>query len=231
VQQNEDYVLKVLQAVELVSRDQIEAARTRLDSQNSIVEALIKDNVVTEIDISRALARHAHMDWIDLSKIRIPPTVIEQISADDARRFNVVPAAFSETALVVAVSNPLDIDTIDSLGFLLQRELELVCSSPGKLREAQIKYYGPIDETADTNQKIGERVDFDLEIDDSSVIAGTDEADIPIIRLVSMLIIEAHRAGASDVHLEPLDNKLRVRLRIDGALSCNRLKPAPHFRR
>ena len=218
MQQNEDYVLKVLQDVELVSRDQIEAARTRLDGQTNIVETLIKDSVVTEIDISRALARHAHMDWIDLSAIRIPPTVIEQISADDARRFNVVPVTFSETALVVAVSDPLDIDTIDSLGFLLQRELELVCSSPGKIREAQIKYYGSIDKTAGTNQEIGERVDLDLEIGDSSVIAGTDEADVPIIRLVSMLIIEAHRAGASDIHLEPLDKKLRVRLRIDGAL-------------
>jgi type IV pilus assembly protein PilB len=219
VQQNEDYVLKVLQDVELVSRDQIEAARTRLDGQNSIVDVLIKDSVFTEADISRSLARQAHMDWIDLSAIRIPPAVIKQISADDARRFNVVPVAFGETGLVVAVSDPLDINTIDSLGFLLQRELELVCSSPGKIREAQIKYYGSVDETADgINHKMAERVDFDLEIGDSAVIAGTDEADVPIIRLVSMLIIEAHRAGASDIHLEPLDKKLRVRLRIDGVL-------------
>ena len=219
MQQNEDYVLKVLQDVELVSRDQIEAARARLHGQNSIVGALIKGSVVTETDISRALAKHTHMDWIDLSAIHIPPVVIKQISAGDARRFNVVPVAFSETGLIVALSDPLDIDTIDSLGFLLQRELELVCSSPGKIREAQLKYYGSVDETAGwINQTVSERIDFDLEIAGSAVITETDETDVPIIRLVSMLIIEAHRAGASDIHLEPLEKKLRVRLRIDGVL-------------
>jgi len=61
----------------------------------------------------------------------------------------VIPVAFGETGLVVAVSDPLDIDTIDSLSFLLQRELELVCSSPEKIREALIKYYGTADEAAD----------------------------------------------------------------------------------
>jgi len=219
VEQNEDYVLKVLKDFELISRDQIEAARTRLDGQNSLIEVLIKHSVITEDDISRSLARQAHMDWIDLSAIRIPPRVIEQISGDDARRLNVVPVAFSDTGLVVAVSDPLDIDTIDSLGFLLQRELELVCSSPARIRKAQITYYGPVDETVgDINQKIGERVDLDLEIGESAVIAEADEADVPIIRLVSTLISEAHRAGASDIHLEPLDKKLRVRFRIDGVL-------------
>ena len=219
MQQNEDYILKILQDVELVSRDQIEAARARLDGHKSIVDALIKNGAVTETDISCSLARHVQMDWIDLSAIPIPPAVIEQISAHDARRFNVVPVAFSKTGLVVAVSDPLDIDTIDSLGFLLQRELVLVCSSPGKIHEAQIKYYGSVDETAGAiNQKNAERVDFDLDIGDSAVIAGTDEADVPIIRLVSTLISEAHRAGASDIHLEPLDKKLRVRFRIDGVL-------------
>ena len=219
MQQNEDYVLKVLQEVGLVSRKQVDAARTRLDSQNNVVDVLIKDGIVSESDISRSLAAHAHMDWIDLATMVIPPNVIKQISATDARRFKVIPVAFGDTGLVVAVSDPLDIDTIDSLGFLLHRELELVCSSPEKIREALIKYYGTAEEAADMIQeKIGEDVDLDLEIGDAAAIAETDEADAPIIRMVSMLILEAHRAGASDIHLEPLDKKFRVRFRIDGVL-------------
>jgi type II secretion system protein E len=159
------------------------------------------------------------MDWIDLSAMVIPPAVIKQISAADARRFKVIPIAFGETGLVVAVSDPLDIDTIDSLGFLLQRELELVCSSPEKIREALIKYYGTADEAADViKEKLGQDVDLGLEIGDGATVADVDEADAPIIRMVSMLIIEAHRAGASDIHLEPLDKKFRVRFRIDGVL-------------
>jgi len=219
VQQNEDYVLKVLQEVGLVSRKQIDAARARLDGQNTVVDVLVKDGVVSESDVSRSLAAQAHMDWIDLSGMGIPPAVIKQISAADARRFKVIPVAFGETGLVVAVSDPLDIDTIDSLGFLLHRELELVCSSLEKIREALIKYYGTADEAADViKEKLGEDVDLGLEIGDAAAIAETDEADAPIIRMVSMLIIEAHRAGASDIHLEPLDKKFRVRFRIDGVL-------------
>ena len=219
MQQNQDYVLKVLQDVGLVSRKQVDAAQTHLDGRNSVVDLLIRDGLVTESDVSHSLAAQAHMDWIDLSSMVIPPAVIKQISAADARRFKVIPVAFGETGLVVAVSDPLDIDTIDSLSFLLQRELELVCSSPEKIREALIKYYGTADEAADVlKEKLGEDIDLGVEIGDGTAIAEVDEADAPIIRMVSMLIIEANRAGASDIHLEPLDKKFRVRFRIDGVL-------------
>src|SRR5205814_9168882 len=166
---NEDYVLKVLQDVGLVSRKQIDAARSRLDGQNSVVDLLVKDGIVSESDVSRSLAAQAHMDWIDLSSMVIPPDIIKQIRGEAARRFKVIPVAFGETGLIVAVSDPLDIDTIDSLGFLLQRELELVCSSPEKIREALIKYYGTADEAADILQKkLGDDVELALEIGDGA---------------------------------------------------------------
>ena len=218
MQQNEDYVLKVLQEVGLITRPQIEKARLRLNGEHNVVDLLVKDGIVSDADVSRALAAQAHMDWIDISAMVIPPEVIKQIQAEDARRFKVVPVAFGETGLVVAVSDPLDIDTIDSLSFLLQRELELVCTSPEKIREALVKYYGTADEAADILQKrIGEDVDLGLEIGDTSEQIG-DDTDAPIIRMVSMLLVEAHRVGASDIHLEPLDKKFRVRFRIDGVL-------------
>jgi type IV pilus assembly protein PilB len=219
VQHNEDYVLRVLQDVGLVTRKQIDAARARLNGAPSVVGLLIKDGVVSETDISRTLATQAHMDWVDISSMVIPPEVIKQIRAEDARRFKVVPVAFGETGLVVAVGDPLDIDTIDSLSFLLQRELELVCASPEKIREALVKYYGTADEAADILQeRIGEDVDLGLEIGEGVAMAEGDETDAPIIRMVSMLLVEAHRLGASDIHLEPLDKKFRVRFRIDGVL-------------
>jgi type IV pilus assembly protein PilB len=219
VQQNEDYVLRVLQDVGLVTRPQIEKARARLNGAPSVVDILVKDGIVSDTDVSRAIAAQAHMDWIDISAMVIPPEVIKQIRAEDARRFKVVPVAFGETGLVVTISDPLDIDTIDSLSFLLQRELELVCSSPEKIREALIKYYGTADEAADIlQQRLGEDVDLGLELGDGAETIEGDEADAPIIRMVSMLLIEAHRLGASDIHLEPLDKKFRVRFRIDGVL-------------
>ncbi len=219
MQANDDYVLKVLEEIGLVSRKQIAQARAKLNGAPSVVDVLVRDGVVSADDISRSLAAQAQMHWIDLSAVVIPPEIISQISAADARRFKVIPVTFGESGLVLAISDPLDVDTIDSLNFLLQRDLELVCTSPEKIRQALIKYYGTAEEAADVLQhKIGDEVDLGLEIGDGTEAVAVDEADAPIIRLVSMLIIEAHKLGASDIHLEPLDKKFRVRFRIDGVL-------------
>ena len=219
MQANDDYVLKVLEEIGLVSRKQIAQARAKLNGAPSVVDVLVRDGVVSADDISRSLAAQAQMHWIDLSAVVIPPEIISQISATDARRFKVIPVTFGESGLVLAISDPLDVDTIDSLNFLLQRDLELVCTSPEKIRQALIKYYGTAEEAADVLQhKIGDEVDLGLEIGDGTEAFAVDEADAPIIRLVSMLIIEAHKLGASDIHLEPLDKKFRVRFRIDGVL-------------
>jgi type IV pilus assembly protein PilB len=219
VQANDDYVLKVLEEIGLVSRKQIAQARTKLNGAPNVVDVLVRDGVVSPDDISRSLAAQAQMHWIDLSAVVIPPEIIGQISAADARRFKVIPVTFGESGLVLAISDPLDVDTIDSLNFLLQRDLELVCTSPEKIKQALIKYYGTAEEAADVlRDKIGEDVDLGLEIGDGIDAITADDADAPIIRLVSMLIIEAHKLGASDIHLEPIDKKFRVRFRIDGVL-------------
>jgi type IV pilus assembly protein PilB len=211
-------MLQILQDVGLVTPPQIESTRSRWNGVDNIVDVLVNEGVVSESDLSRALAAQAHMDWIDISSMVIPPEVTTQIRAGEARRFKVIPVAFGETGLIVAVSDPFDIDTIDSLSFLLQRELELVCASPAKIREALIKYYGTADEAADIlQQEIGEDIVLGLEIGDPAAAKGVEE-DAPIIRMVSMLLTEAHRLGASDIHLEPLEKKFRVRFRIDGML-------------
>jgi type II secretion system protein E len=219
VHPNEDYVLNLLEDAGLVTRTQIEKARAKLNGAADVVEILIKDGIVSESDVSRSLAAQAHMDWIDLSSMAVPPEVIKQIRGEDARRFKVVPVGFGESGLIVAIGDPLDIDTIDGLSFLLQREIELVCTSPQKIREALIKYYGTADEASDALlQQLGDGADFGLEITEGVPLAEGDDPDAPIIRMVSMLLIEAHRVGASDIHLEPLDKKFRVRFRIDGVL-------------
>ena len=219
MQQKEDYVLKLLEESGLLTRTQIEKAKARLNGNGDVVDLLIKDGVISDTDISRSLAAQAHMDWIDLSAKSIPPDVISQIRAEDARRFKVVPVGYGESGLIVAVSDPLDIETIDSVSFLLQRDIEVVCASLDEIRQALIKYYGTADEASDIlAQQIGQDVDFGVESNEGESTEIGNDADAPIIRMVSMLLVEAHRLGASDVHLEPLDKKFRVRFRIDGVL-------------
>jgi type II secretion system protein E len=198
---------------------------TRFKAINSLA-ALVKrppvqakEDSALKTDVSRGLAEQAGVEWVDLSAKTIPPEVIGQIRGEDARRFKVIPIGINHSGLIVAVGDPLDIDTIDSLNFLLQREIELVCASSEEIREALIKYYGPVGEASDVPvQPIGHDADLGLEIMEGGDTSAIDKADAPIIRLVSMLLIEAHRLGASDIHLEPLDKKFRVRFRIDGVL-------------
>jgi hypothetical protein len=97
VQAKEDYVLKLLEDAGLVTRSQIEKARARLNGSDDVVELLIKDGVISETDVSRSLAAQAQMDWVDLSAKVIPPEVINQIRAEDARRFKVIPVGFGES--------------------------------------------------------------------------------------------------------------------------------------
>jgi len=94
LQANDDYVLKVLEEIGLVSRKQIAQARAKLNGAPSVVDVLVRDGVVSADDISRSLAAQAQMHWIDLSAVVIPPEIISQISAPHARRFKVIPVTF-----------------------------------------------------------------------------------------------------------------------------------------
>ena len=176
--------------------------------------------------LSRPRDAEPGVEWVDLSTEIIPPEVITQIRPEDACRFKVVPAGFGETGLVVAIGDPDDIDTIDSLSFLLQREVRVVCADRAQIQQALIKYYGTADEAADALLKrIGhDEIDFGLEIIESSTATAV-EAEAPIIRMVSMLLLEAFQIGASDIHLEPLDKKFRIRFRVDGLLE--EMQPPP----
>ena len=216
---NEHFVLSLLEEAGLVTRPQIEDATSRLNGAGSAVDLLIEEGAVSGADVSRSLAAQTQAGWIDLSTRSIPPEIISLIRPEDARRFKVIPVGVGDTGLIVAVSDPLDVDTIDSVCFLLQREIEVVCASPEKIRLALIKYYGAAGNGYDApSQPAKPDSDAEFEIAQNGGLNITDGADAPIIRLVSMLLTEAHRLGASDIHLEPFDKKFRVRFRIDGVL-------------
>jgi len=87
VQHNEEYLLKVLEEGGLITRQQIDRGRSLLNGEPGVVDVLINDGVVSDVDVSRTLAAQAHMDWIDVSAMVIPPQIINQIRSEDARRF------------------------------------------------------------------------------------------------------------------------------------------------
>jgi len=216
---NEEYILDLLRDVGLVTRRQIDAARANLNGEKSVVDVLVRQGIVSADDVSRSLAAQAQMSWVDLGEINVPQDVIEEIRPQDARRFKMIPIARNEHGLVVATGDPLDFDSIDSLSFLLKREIELVCTTPEKIRQALIKYYGSAEEAVDVlRKKIGDAALEEIDITEGAELPEGEGGDAPIIRLVSLLLLEAHKVGASDIHLEPLEKSFRVRFRIDGVL-------------
>jgi type IV-A pilus assembly ATPase PilB len=219
VSNNEDYVIEILLDTALVTSSQVERAKTdAARSRKSLVKTLIDQGAVTQEDVTRALAAHSSMDFVDLSQMTVSQEVIETIPVDVARRFHVVPIAQMDTGLMVAIGDPLNYETFDTLSFLLKRPVEFVCATPQQVENALVKYYGNAD---DASEMLRREMGDDIEIGDMEVGAAAEEGDAgdaPVIKMVTLLLLEAHKARASDIHLEPLEKRFRIRFRIDGVL-------------
>lgn len=216
---SDDYIIDILKDVGLVTRSQVEAAIQKKSGDKSAVDVLVEDGILTREDVARTLAAHSNIDFVDLSQVTISQEVIDLVPQDIARRYKVIPVAINEAGIVVAIADPLNFETLDSLRFLLKREVELVCTTEEQIRTAMVKYYGSADEASQRIlDQMGQEIDFgDISMGPTEA-ESSDEGDAPIIKMVSMLILEAHKTRSSDIHLEPLETRFRVRFRIDGKL-------------
>jgi general secretion pathway protein E/type IV pilus assembly protein PilB len=147
-----------------------------------------------------------------------------------ARKFRVVPIYKHEGSLTVAISDPSDLATIDSLGHLLRADISIQVASEADIEAALSKYYaergGGMSADPRLKEAIEELTREHVEVQAAGATdGGTVDADAPLIKLVNSLIVEAFKMRASDIHLEPLDKKFRVRYRIDGVL--HEMKPPP----
>src|SRR5207302_1265179 len=125
----------------------------------SVVDRLIEHGIVSLEDVTRALAAQANMDFVDLSQLTISNEVIHMIDANVARRYKVVPVAQVDSGLMVAIGDPLDFDTFDSLGYLLKQHIEFVCATPAQIKTALHKYYGTADEAVEAlENQLGDEI-------------------------------------------------------------------------
>ena len=200
---NDDYVIEILKDVGLLTQPQAEDVINRTAGVN-MVETLIREGTISSEDVSRTLASQNGMDFVDLSKITPNPDLIGTISTEMARRYKTVPVHEQEGTLVLAIADPMDFEAFDSLGFVLKRPVEFVCATPEQIASKLDQLY-PLEEESE--------IDPSAEDED-----GDSSDDAPIIKLVSSLLIEAQNNRASDIHIEPMEKSLRVRLRIDGSL-------------
>lgn len=205
--QNEEYIVEILLDVGLLTRAQVEEARQKTGG-SEILKSLTDDHVITQEDISRTMAAQNGMDFVDLSTVAPPPDVIETMNLENARRYHAVPVQIRDGTLVVAISDPMDMEAADALSFILNRDVEFVCATPDAVNKAIKSFYGSDEEGPGG----GEEGIMLTEGEEAT------EGDAPIIKMVSMLLLEAYNNRASDIHLEPMESKFRVRFRIDGVL-------------
>jgi len=221
----DEYVVQILHDVGLVTNDDILKARGLTKHGGvGLLEGLLKGGKLTEVDVSKALAGQFGMDFIQLAEYRVSDEVIAMVPRHVARRYKVVPVYKHDTTLTVAISDPMDVDTVDSLRYILKINVEPVVATLPEIEAALARYYGTTDDTVENMlQDITEgEIDLGTQAKPATEtkieLTNETEADAPIIKLVQLIIMQAYRDRASDIHIEPLEKRLRVRYRIDGVL-------------
>ena len=208
---NEDYLAELLNEAGVVSSDEIADARRRVSGSQSLIAYLLANTALTEEQIGEVLAANAGIAFVRLADVQFQPGITEAISEDTAKRYRVIPVQDDGLALTVAVADPLDFETLDSLPHIVGRDLNFVCATHPDIQYHLREFYRATDAAADANPLGVQVTTGDLE-------AGADADDAPVIRLVIQLLSEAFRLRASDIHIEPLETSVRVRYRLDGKL-------------
>ena len=188
---------------------------------------LTKLGFIKEADLTNFLSKQFGVPSIDLSSFEVDDEIISLIPQDVAEKHLVIPVNKVGSNLIVAMSDPSNIFAIDDIKFLTGYNIEVVVASEQAIKEAIEKYY-----QSDT-MKFSE-VMADFEDEDMEVVAGDSDLDIaelekssedaPVVKLCNLILMEAIKKGASDIHIEPYEKELRVRYRVDGVL-VEQMKP------
>ena len=182
---------------------------------------LVDQDIDSKVGLITVIASQFGMEVVRLDNVDIEPTVIDSVPADTAHRYKVVPIYKQDGVLTVAISDPMDMDTVDSLRYILKSDVEPVIALEEEIRFSLEKYYG---RPTDIDQALEEMTQSSIDLqklETASLTVDADavsEDDAPIIKLVSLIIMEAVRNRASDIHIEPSETALNVRYRIDGVL-------------
>ena len=218
--EKDDYLADVLVDLGVVTADQV--AKTRQEAETSgvgVVDLLLANKLVRPSDVTQAKAAQFGAEVIQLGGLRIPDDVISIIPRHIAKKYRVVPVFKSDGKVAVAIADPSDLNTIDTLTHLLNAEIELRVAAESDIEAALNKYYGGTGQTV-VDKAIQELTESEVEVPKGALDddGGAVDADAPLIRLVNQIIVDAFKMRASDIHLEPLSKRFRLRFRIDGVL-------------
>jgi len=222
---NEAYVLELLQNSGVISPEDMAACQQDAATLGqTTMESITKRGLFTMEQILEIVAKDCGMEF-EATIENVDEDVLSSIQPADSRRYHALPLRKLPAGLRVAIPDPLDFETLDALRYLLKTDLEPVVVPLNRIDEAITKYFGKTDESLQT--LMANMDGNELEVKGPGAEGGeeTTEGDAPIIRMVYGLILEAHRLRASDIHIEPLEKRLRLRYRIDGNMQEMRDPP------
>ena len=217
----DDYLLNDLVDLGFLTPPQVASAKTEAESTGEgVVDTLVKKKIIKVQDVTTAKAAHFGVEMVSLGDFKIGDDVLSAVPRHIAKRYKAIPIHVHDRSVVIAISDPSDISTIDSLHHVLHKDVEIRVASEEEIDAMLTKLYGGSgDSVASMIQNITEgEVEIGGFKKDVAEDRGGVDADAPIIKLVNSIIVEAYRTRASDIHLEPLAKTFRVRYRIDGMM-------------
>ncbi|MHC4637172.1 MAG: GspE/PulE family protein [Planctomycetota bacterium] len=202
----------------------IKAIKTAKADNKRLGEVLVKARLIDENTLTKALARQSGLKYVNLDKVNIPDDAMKLIPEDIMKRHNVLPLGMSNGRLKIIIGDPSNLELMDNLRFRLNAELECYLGNPEKIKtyiedsvnvvqnEEDERLKHSIDITAAQLTEAGH------ELQAEAILAQEAEAgdEGPIIRLVNLIIDNAYFMRASDIHIEPMADRVRIRYRIDG---------------
>src|SRR5947209_1866431 len=217
---------ELLTKASLISPDQLkEALKLQKDTGGKLGETLIKLGFVAEEDITECLSQQFGVPSINLAHFEIDSSVIKLIPADVARKYNILPVNKTGATVTIAMADPTNVFAMDDIKFMTGYNVEPVVASELGIKAAIDNYYGTTSslELKRVMEDLQHAESADLEVLDEEeemnleqLVDSAEEA--PVVKLVNLVLTDAIKRGASDIHIEPYEKEYRVRFRIDGIL-------------
>ncbi|MEO6444190.1 MAG: ATPase, T2SS/T4P/T4SS family, partial [Gemmatimonadaceae bacterium] len=209
-----------------ITREQLDRAQREGKSNHLGVNYnLIKLGIIDEVELTKIIARLSRMPAVDLSKFEVDPRIVKLVPSDIATKHLVLPLKRDGRTLTVAIADPTNLAILDDLKFITRYDIFPVLAGEVTLRAVIEKQYDAGDAAMTSLLEDIAGLEGDVEVveereeDVSAAALAAAVDDAPVVKLINAILTDAVKRGASDIHFESFEHELRVRYRIDGALS------------
>lgn len=219
-----EYIIELLLETGMLSYEQVEEAREIAsfsdDLEKDALDVILEKGYISEHDMTSMLAQQYGMEMIDLTQYELPEEVLRLLDRDTVRKYKVIPLGMHDGILTIAMSDPTNVTTLDALRYMLNQDVDAVIASSEQIAKViQMQYSSLADSVEGMIGDIQSEVEH---IQSAGSMIGAaeviDEDSTPILRLVNKILMDAYKMKASDIHMEPMEKRYRVRYRVDGAL-------------